>query len=105
MLAAASAPRRLCAAHRPGAAHLRRRAAAGVGATAGIRRGEQPRHLHAGDPPAALSGRQPVLARPERPLTPARSEEHTSELQSLMRTSYAVFCLNNKNPTAPTAPP
>src|SRR3546814_2111543 len=24
---------------------------------------------------------------------PARSEEHTSELQSLMRTSYAVFCL------------
>src|SRR3546814_1859407 len=28
----------------------------------------------------------------------ARSEEHTSELQSLMRISYAVFCLNkNKN--------
>src|SRR3546814_9152223 len=27
---------------------------------------------------------------------PARSEEHTSELQSLMRTSYAVFCLKNK---------
>src|SRR3546814_8547790 len=26
-----------------------------------------------------------------------RSEEHTSELQSLMRSSYAVFCLNNKN--------
>src|SRR3546814_15676611 len=26
-------------------------------------------------------------------LGPARSEEHTSELQSLMRTSYAVFCL------------
>src|SRR3546814_9342640 len=26
-----------------------------------------------------------------------RSEEHTSELQSLMRISYAVFCLNNKN--------
>src|SRR3546814_3535062 len=26
-----------------------------------------------------------------------RSEEHTSELQSLMRTSYAVFCLNKKN--------
>src|SRR3546814_7317814 len=25
-----------------------------------------------------------------------RSEEHTSELQSLMRTSYAVFCLKNK---------
>src|SRR3546814_6590942 len=28
----------------------------------------------------------------------ARSEEHTSELQSLMRTSYAVFCLNKKKP-------
>src|SRR3546814_3532332 len=26
----------------------------------------------------------------------ARSEEHTSELQSLMRNSYAVFCLNKK---------
>src|SRR3546814_8819991 len=26
-----------------------------------------------------------------------RSEEHTSELQSLMRTSYAVFCLTTKN--------
>src|SRR3546814_1213612 len=28
-----------------------------------------------------------------------RSEEHTSELQSLMRTSYAVFCLKKKNYT------
>src|SRR3546814_3121572 len=28
-----------------------------------------------------------------------RSEEHTSELQSLMRTSYAVFCLKKKNTT------
>src|SRR3546814_3176787 len=27
----------------------------------------------------------------------ARSEEHTSELQSLMRTSYAVFCLKKKH--------
>src|SRR3546814_6957804 len=26
-----------------------------------------------------------------------RSEEHTSELQSLMRTSYAVFCVKTKN--------
>src|SRR3546814_3331611 len=32
----------------------------------------------------------PILAR-------ARSEEHTSELQSLMRISYAVFCLQKKN--------
>src|SRR3546814_4603688 len=28
-----------------------------------------------------------------------RSEEHTSELQSLMRISYAVFCLKKKNTT------
>src|SRR3546814_7236547 len=28
---------------------------------------------------------------------PIRSEEHTSELQSLMRISYAVFCLKKKN--------
>src|SRR3546814_2358334 len=33
----------------------------------------------------------PALARHQ-----ARSEEHTSELQSLMRTSYAVFCLKKK---------
>src|SRR3546814_3114195 len=30
-------------------------------------------------------------------LAQARSEEHTSELQSLMRISYAVFCLKKKN--------
>src|SRR3546814_7367561 len=32
----------------------------------------------------------------ERMGQPARSEEHTSELQSLMRISYAVFCLKKK---------
>src|SRR3546814_7941528 len=31
-----------------------------------------------------------------------RSEEHTSELQSLMRISYAVFCLKKKNNTTTT---
>src|SRR3546814_2715877 len=35
--------------------------------------------------------------RPHRSGMPARSEEHTSELQSLMRISYAVFCLKKKN--------
>src|SRR3546814_6586940 len=30
---------------------------------------------------------------------PDRSEEHTSELQSLMSISYAVFCLKKKKPT------
>src|SRR3546814_1318931 len=34
------------------------------------------------------------------PLPAARSEEHTSELQSLMRISYAVFCLKKKNTTS-----
>src|SRR3546814_6720917 len=42
----------------------------------------------------------PWRAAPRRP-SPAscssRSEEHTSELQSLMRISYAVFCLKKKN--------
>src|SRR3546814_2267499 len=32
-----------------------------------------------------------------------RSEEHTSELQSLMRISYAVFCLKKKTHKAPTS--
>src|SRR3546814_4361474 len=31
-----------------------------------------------------------------------RSEEHTSELQSLMRISYAVFCLKQKTSSTPT---
>src|SRR3546814_10858306 len=34
--------------------------------------------------------------------TPCRSEEHTSELQSLMRIPYAVFCLKKKQKTSPT---
>src|SRR3546814_10090784 len=33
---------------------------------------------------------------PARPIAGKRSEEHTSELQSLMRISYAVFCLKKK---------
>src|SRR3546814_2974450 len=42
----------------------------------------------------------PVTAPPPPPCWPRRSEEHTSELQSLMRISYAVFCLKNKKHTA-----
>src|SRR3546814_5609891 len=38
----------------------------------------------------------------ENDMLKARSEEHTSELQSLMRISYAVFCLKTKNHTQPT---
>src|SRR3546814_2916404 len=37
----------------------------------------------------------PAASNGERPAIP-RSEEHTSELQSLMRISYAVFCLKKK---------
>src|SRR3546814_7782158 len=50
-------------------------------------------------PQTALPGRErpcgdgSMLTRPR---TPPRSEEHTSELQSLMRISYAVFCLKKK---------
>src|SRR3546814_10868182 len=36
--------------------------------------------------------------------TALRSEEHTSELQSLMRISYAVFCLKKKKTTNITTP-
>src|SRR3546814_5835932 len=36
-------------------------------------------------------------AKPRLRANPPRSEEHTSELQSLMRISYAVFCLKKKN--------
>src|SRR3546814_8047072 len=45
------------------------------------------------------SSAQPSLPLPwqGRLVALSRSEEHTSELQSLMRTSYPVFCLNNKN--------
>src|SRR3546814_4626837 len=54
---------------------------------------------------ASVSNRSVSLYRPEvernsrssaRP-SRVRSEEHTSELQSLMRISYAVFCLKKKN--------
>src|SRR3546814_4381310 len=49
----------------------------------------------------AISKLEPVGA-PVKPKKP-RSEEHTSELQSLMRISYAVFCLNkNKKQTKNT---
>src|SRR3546814_2322658 len=41
----------------------------------------------------------PHLSFPERGGRCPRSEEHTSELQSLMRNSYAVFCLKKKNIT------
>src|SRR3546814_9829083 len=47
--------------------------------------------------PFAASGRESVPGPPAPPAS--RSEEHTSELQSLMRISYAVFCLKKKKNT------
>src|SRR3546814_9456307 len=46
-----------------------------------------------GSRPVLVDGRSRV---PTRERNIGRSEEHTSELQSLMRISYAVFCLNKK---------
>src|SRR3546814_13779798 len=67
-------------------------------------------HLLAGAAPAGLGVRRPVRLAGRRLLcrrdaegrrqpqvrNGLRSEEHTSELQSLMRISYAVFCLKKK---------
>src|SRR3546814_2976218 len=49
--------------------------------------------VHAQPRPAAAEAGQRGLGEG---LLELRSEEHTSELQSLLRTSYAVFCLNKK---------
>src|SRR3546814_7107110 len=77
--------------HRDGGEHHRRAAL----------RLDQPAH-----PPPALKDTawrpSTALSRPlpssatSAPSRCARSEAHTSELQSLMRSSYAVFCLNKK---------
>src|SRR3546814_2886199 len=53
-------------------------------------RGRPSRHLLAAGPTVRL-----------RTIDQARSEEHTSELQSLMRNSYAVFCLKKKKQKQP----
>src|SRR3546814_1606120 len=48
------------------------------------------RHSEDGEP------KMVIFSDPARSLLKVRSEEHTSELQSLMRISYAVFCLKKK---------
>src|SRR3546814_10705747 len=50
----------------------------------------KPTPIGAGRDHMANQGRRPLCVNSE------RSEEHTSELQSLMRISYAVFCLKTK---------
>src|SRR3546814_2692435 len=47
-------------------------------------------------PPHITTGTRIVVDVYEREYVKRRSEEHTSELQSLMRISYAVFCLKKK---------
>src|SRR3546814_2840625 len=61
-------------------------------------RAKQPIHLCYGsaEPLHLLDHLAAVACTRRRP--PGRSEEHTSELQSLMRISYAVFCLKKKKP-------
>src|SRR3546814_1797365 len=61
-----------------------------------------------GGDPAGSRACHPVAVRrggitvTEGGLSSSRSEEHTSELQSLMRSSYAVLCLTKKNSTQVT---
>src|SRR3546814_4524975 len=64
-----------------------------------IDRGEGAAHRDAVD---AL--RPAGLRRGAHPVFVERSEEHTSELQSLMRISYAVFCLKKKKTTTTQQP-
>src|SRR3546814_8139265 len=62
------------------------------------------RHLPVGaDLPEVRSYGQARMAGRLRYGTGSRSEEHTSELQSLMRISYAVFCLKKKKKKETTA--
>src|SRR3546814_2979525 len=51
---------------------------------------------HAATPWACRGNRREVMAARVSASCTMRSEEHTSELQSLMRISYAVFCLKKK---------
>src|SRR3546814_2284026 len=75
--------------------------AGGLSAPASLERKEWRRHVQA--PCVEVQDQPPPrgqsLGPPQEPGQQARvrSEEHTSELQSLMRISYAVFCLKKKN--------
>src|SRR3546814_9397962 len=64
-----------------------------------LHRDQQPRL----DPLSQSEAAQPAIERAPgidaQPSAESRSEEHTSELQSLMRISYAVFCLKKKKNT------
>src|SRR3546814_10198621 len=84
------------------------RAGRGAATLAALREHLQVRQVHR--PDASLRARAAGVARlragqvqaGRRRARPRRSEEHTSELQSLMRISYAVFCLQKKKTTSNT---
>src|SRR3546814_5188318 len=64
--------------------------------------GDRPSAWHPGQQAAAVAagrGRRRRLRSRGADVDHLRSEEHTSELQSLMRISYAVFCLKKKSTT------
>src|SRR3546814_3194700 len=67
----------------------------------GSHRHDHPLHhleaAHSAELQGFLNPDNPAFAaHPDEVAVPVRSEEHTSELQSLMRISYAVFCLKKK---------
>src|SRR3546814_9675890 len=66
-------------------------------AGAGRARSAQGNRAERGGKPCRVARRSCCLQEAGPPLLPARSEEPTSELQSLMPNSYAVFCLKKKN--------
>src|SRR3546814_9238738 len=61
------------------------------------RRGERDLAMRAAGNLAHFEGEEARIVRRLRAQLRGRSEEHTSELQSLMRISYAVFCLKKTN--------
>src|SRR3546814_4252650 len=83
--------RPLCQSHRRRALHARRKNLSAPPQ----RRPEQPARRGSWLRQDRLGGRLDEV-RPDRERRAPRSEEHTSELQSLMRISYAVFCLKKK---------
>src|SRR3546814_10714697 len=76
--------------------HIRLLACAGsVGAVEATPAQAHPRHRRTDTWPPATTSQSPTPTSP----VPPRSEEHTSELLSLMRISYADFCLKKKKTT------
>src|SRR3546814_9928417 len=75
---------------------LRHRAAEGALAAEAGRRIDRRLRAHRARQRLRQRGNEDARGAERQRLCPERSEEHTSELQSLMRTSYAGFCLKKK---------